>query len=643
MQPLVSPGMRFPPSIIEEIKARLPVSAVVGRKVKLMRAGREWKGLSPFNAEKTPSFTVNDQKGFYKCFSSGRSGDIISFVMETEGLDFSEAVERLAGEAGVALPAVSAETVESERRRSGLHEAMAVAQAFFIAELAGPRGREARGYLAGRGLDRPALQAFGIGFAPDEKFALRDHLAGKGFSREVMIEAGLLIHGEEITVPYDRFRGRIMFPIADGKGRIIAFGGRALAKDAPAKYLNSPETPLFHKGATLFNLHRARQPAHETGTIHVVEGYMDVVAMSRAGLGNTVAPLGTALTEEQLKLLWRLCAEPILCFDGDKAGLRAANRAVDVALPLLQPGKSLRFVVLPEGQDPDDLFRAGGAGAVTAAVAEPRALFDVMIAREEAAQPLDTPERRADFEQRLRALVGRIADETVQRHYRLALRDHLAAKFAAKFAARPASPPRPGAARAGGFRAYPRAPWPARRRDESEIPMGGVIPADALLRTAQVSNRGWLPGEVALVVALANHPEIAILEAETLAALEFSAEPLGQLARFILNCAAVDVRDRETLANMLTGTESEAVLEEARRRLNPADLWALPEAESRFAEAAWREAAALHLSRSTLNTEIQRSEAQAALDVGVTDETHSRPLAELYALVDRRETRIVTE
>ncbi|MCA1952231.1 MAG: DNA primase, partial [Hyphomicrobiales bacterium] len=342
--------MRYPPSILEEIKARLPASVVVGRRVQLRKAGREWKGLSPFNAERTPSFFVNDQKQAWFDFSSGRNGDIFTFVMETEGLSFGEAVERLAGEAGVALPRASAETEMHEKRRLGLMDALALAEAYFRVELRGPRGREARDYLAARGLAGEVAERFGLGYAPPERHGLRDHLAEKGVSVEVMVEAGLLIRLDDNPVAYDRFRDRVMFPIRDIKGRAIAFGGRALQKDAQAKYLNSPETTIFHKGATLYNLDRARKAAHAAGTLFVVEGYVDAIALDRAGLPHVVAPLGTALTEAQLALVWRMAPEPVLCFDGDKAGLRAAYRAIDVALPQVGPGRTLRFAFLPGGQ-----------------------------------------------------------------------------------------------------------------------------------------------------------------------------------------------------------------------------------------------------------------------------------------------------
>src|SRR6202045_116327 len=343
--------MRFTPQFLDELRARLPVSEVVGRRVKLKRAGREWKGLSPFQQEKSPSFTVNDQKGFYHDFSSGKHGDIISFLMETEGVGFAEAVERLAAMAGVPLPAVTPDAARHEQRRKTLYDVMELAAKFFADTLASRNGAKARGYLADRAIS-PAVQLqFRIGYASGERFALKEYLGAQGIPVDDMVEAGLLIGGEDIPVPYDRFRDRVMFPITDFRDRVIAFGGRALEKDVPAKYLNSPETPLFHKGATLYNIASARAAAHKGAALIAVEGYVDVIAMVGAGFDAAVAPLGTALTADRLALLWKTGGEPMLCFDGDDAGRRAAYRAVDLAMPRLKPGKSLKFALLPQGQD----------------------------------------------------------------------------------------------------------------------------------------------------------------------------------------------------------------------------------------------------------------------------------------------------
>src|SRR3954453_20388963 len=353
----ISHPMRFTPQFLDELRARLPVSEVVGRRVKLKKAGREWKGLSPFQQEKSPSFTVTDQKGFYHDFSSGKHGDIISFLMETEGVGFTEAVERLAAMAGGPLPAATPEAARHEQRRKTLYDVMELAAKFFARTLASRNGPKARAYLGDRAISPTVQLQFRIGYAPPDRFSLKEPLGSHGIPVEDMVEAGLLVSGDDIPVPYDRFRDRVMFPIADLRGRVIAFGGRALEKDVAAKYMNSPETPLFHKGDNLYNLSTARQATHNGSPLIVVEGYGDVIAMGTAGVAATVAPLGTALTENQLMLLWKMAEEPILCFDGDKAGQKAAFRAADLALPHLKPGKSLRFALLPEGQDPDDLAR----------------------------------------------------------------------------------------------------------------------------------------------------------------------------------------------------------------------------------------------------------------------------------------------
>ncbi len=422
--------MRFTPQFLEELRARLPVSEVVGKRVKLKKAGREWKGLSPFQQEKTPSFTVNDQKQFYHCFSTGKHGNIFDFLMETEGVPFVEAVERCASMAGVPIPAATPDAARHEQRRRTLHDVMELAAKFFADTLASRHGAKARGYLGDRGITPQTQLQFRMGYAPGERFALKEYLGAQGIPVNDMVEAGLLIGGEDIPVPYDRFRDRVMFPITDHRGRVIAFGGRALEKDVPAKYLNSPETPLFHKGDNLYNLPMARQAAHNSAPIVVVEGYVDVIAMVGAGFAGSVAPLGTALTENQLALLWKMADEPILCFDGDRAGQKAAWRAADLALPHLKPGKSLRFALLPEGQDPDDLARSGGRGAIEEVIGAARGLVDVIWSREVEGGSFSTPERRAALEARINELTNGIRDEVVRRYYRQDLVDRLRQAFA---------------------------------------------------------------------------------------------------------------------------------------------------------------------------------------------------------------------
>jgi len=426
--------MRFSPEFLDELRARLPVSEVVGRRVKLKKAGREWKGLSPFQQEKSPSFTVNDQKGFYHDFSSGKHGNIFDFLMETEGVSFPEAVERLAAMAGLPLPAVTPDAARHEQRRKTLYDVMELAAKFFADTLASRNGAKARGYLGDRAISPATQLQFRLGYAPGEKYALKEHLGSHGISVEDMVEAGLLIAGDDIPLPYDRFRDRVMFPITDARGRVIAFGGRALEKDVPAKYLNSPETPLFHKGDNLYNLAAARLAAHNGSPLVVVEGYIDVIAMVGAGFAASVAPLGTALTENQLALLWKMADEPILCFDGDKAGQKAAWRAADLALPHLLPGKSLRFALLPEGQDPDDLARSGGRAAIEEVIGAARGLAEMIWSREIEGGTFATPERRAALEKRIGEISYSIRDEVVRRYYRQDLGERLARAFAPEVA-----------------------------------------------------------------------------------------------------------------------------------------------------------------------------------------------------------------
>src|SRR6201997_4072548 len=422
--------MRFTPQFLDELRARLPVSEVLARRLKPKKAGREWKGLSPFQQEKSPSFTVNDQKGFYHDFSSGKHGDIISFMMETEGVGFTEAVERLASMAGVPLPAVTPDAERFEQRRKTLHDVMEYAAKFFADTLASRNGARARGYLADRAISPSTQLQFRLGYAPGERFALKEHLGAQGIPVEDMVEAGLLVGGDDIPVPYDRFRDRVMFPITDLRGRVIAFGGRALEKDVAAKYLNSPETLLFHKGDNLYNLATARAAAHKGASLVVVEGYVDVIAMVTSGFAAPAAPLGPALTKNQLALLWKMADEPILCFDGDKAGQKAAWRAADLALPHLKPGKSLRFALLPEGQDPDDLARAGGRAAIEEVISIARPLADVIWSREIEGGSFGTPERRAALEARIGELTNGIRDEVVRRYYRQDLSDRINRAFA---------------------------------------------------------------------------------------------------------------------------------------------------------------------------------------------------------------------
>jgi DNA primase len=502
--------MRFPPHFLDELRARIRVSEVVGRRVKLRKSGREWCGLSPFNREKTPSFFVNDEKSMWFDFSAGRNGNIFDFVMLTEGVSFPEAVERLAQEAGVPLPKFSREEELREQRRKTLHDILEAATLFFQKTLASRTGAKVRGYLSDRGIDPGTILKFRLGYAPADRFLLKEHLGKQGISTQDMVEAGLLISGGDIPLPYDRFRDRVMFPILDARERPIAFGGRALDAEVRAKYLNSPETPLFHKGATLYNLPRARAAAHRGAPLVAVEGYVDTIAMVSAGYEATVAPLGTALTVEQLALLWKMADEPILCFDGDVAGRRAAYRAADLAVPLITAGKSLKFALLPEGQDPDDLLRLAGVKAMAEVIGAACPLVHMLWMRETEAGSLETPERRAALEARLQQVAMAIGDNSVRKHYRREFDERLRTLF---------EPNRqPFEDRGRRFRPHMRgARLPQRRVAQSSR----YVAASPQLAGSPIHRGSVMPRREALILqAVINHPWLLHEHLEELATLE---------------------------------------------------------------------------------------------------------------------------
>lgn len=621
--------MRFSPQLLDEIRARLPVSAVVARKVALKKKGREFVGLSPFKMEKTPSFFVNDQKGFYHCFASGEHGDIFKFVMTTEGLSFPEAVERLAEEAGVQMPARTEPTqaeAEREDERQRLYRLLALSAEFFQQALKRPEGQDARRYLAKRGLAAETIARFGLGYAPNSRNALREHLARAGFTPQEMARSGMLISGEDIAVPYDRFRNRVMFPITDLKDRTIAFGGRALDPDAPAKYLNSPETPLFHKGHILFNAARARPLAHDRDRIIAVEGYMDVVALAEAGFGEAVAPLGTALTEDQLKLMWRFVPEPILCFDGDSAGRKAAFRAIDTALPHLKPGVSIAFAFLPDGLDPDDLIRQQGAQAMEAVLKRARPLADVLFEREWASGDWSTPERRARLEQQIRTLVGQITEPGVRAYYERDMRQRLFQAWGGASGQRwqsrgqSRSSPRAGPAMAfaGGQSVGQHMPRPAGGKLRGNQSFIHSINALHVSASASLRQSGLVAGEAAappyrealLMLTLLNHPWLIEEHAEALARLTLTSEPLKRLKDALLSAQALDIPlDRDGLRSQLDGLGARQWISLVERTItHRSDRFADPDAEKPEVEAGWRHALAMHERHVDLRRSLEAAE-----------------------------------
>jgi len=629
--------MRFTPQFLDELKARLPVSEVVGRRVKLVRAGRELKGLSPFNKEKTPSFFVNDQKQAWFDFSSGKNGSIFDFVMQSEGVSFPEAVERLAQMAGMPLPKVSREDEARAARRKTLHDVMELAAKFFQDTLAAREGARARGYLADRGIDPATQLKFRLGYASGERFALKEHLGSHGIPVEDMIEAGLLISGDDISVPFDRFRDRVMFPITDMRGRVIAFGGRALEKDAQAKYLNSPETPLFHKGATLYNIAAARQAAHDGAPLIAVEGYVDVIAMVSAGCAATVAPLGTALTEDQLALLWKMADEPVLCFDGDNAGLRAAYRAVDLAIPRLTPGKSLKFALLPQGQDPDDLVRSGGREAANDVIGAARPLADMLWVRETEGHSFDTPERRAALEARLNEVTAAIGDEAVRRYYRQDFNARLSQFFA------PAQAPQ-REPRAGGR-------WRERRDGNWQRPVAPLTPGrhtpyvvvSQQLKTSPLhrGHRTSIPRREALILqASLNHPWLLHDHLEELVSLEFRHADAERLKSALIDIAAHNAGhaaglDAGALAAELGARNLTEVMQRIALAITTPSVWgARPEAAPDDVLVTWSQLVALHRQWHSLTKELK--DAEQALGQDASEANYLR-LRDVKARLSRME------
>lgn len=444
--------MALTPQWLDELRSRITLSSLVGRTVKVTRAGREYKACCPFHHEKSPSFTINDEKGFYHCFGCGAHGDAIRWMTEHRGLGFMDAVKELAGEAGMDVPAPDPRAAKKAEEQASLRDVVQAAADWFTHQLNIGSGTSARHYLARRGISERTAQAFGFGLAPDNRTALKEALAK--FPTPMLVEAGMLIAVDDKD-PYDRFRGRLMIPIRDARGRVIAFGGRILGDGEP-KYLNSPDTPLFDKGRTLFNLDKASPASRQTNRVIVVEGYMDVIALAEAGIHDAVAPLGTALTEQQITMLWRMVSVPILCFDGDGAGQKAAMRAAMRALPMLQPGHSLAFAILPQGQDPDDLVRAKGPDGLNALLGEAQPLVDKLWSHEVAAGSLSTPEERAALKARLLGHADTIQDPDVRHHYREAFRARLDEYFARKRPERAASQPWTGGnARRGGRKFVP--------------------------------------------------------------------------------------------------------------------------------------------------------------------------------------------
>jgi len=554
--------MSLPNGFLDDLRTRVSLSSVVARKVtwdaKKSNPGKgDYWAPCPFHQEKTASFHLDDRKGFYYCFGCHAKGDALSFIRETENVDFMEAVEILAREAGMTMPARDPKARQQADARAKLAEVMQQAVQFFRLQLKTGAATEARDYLAHRGLSDTTLQRFEIGYAPDSRTALFQHLTGKGVPPDLIIQAGLAIKPDGDGPPYDRFRGRIMFPIRDLRNGTIAFGGRALAANARAKYLNSPETMLFDKGRSLYNILPAREAAGKADALIVAEGYMDVIALTQAGFTHVVAPLGTAITQDQLRLMWRLHPEPVITLDGDRAGQKAAMRLIDIALPLLEPGRSLRFCLMPEGLDPDDLLRSQGSGAMQNLLAAARPMVDLLWQRETEGTVYDSPERRAALDARLRSAIGKIADPSIRNHYTAAIK-----VFRADLFAPPPRAPRPSQ---GGFQrglqGKPRGgfqPGFGRAKPDA-MPTPDTLSSALGQPTAQPDTENRLREAVVLAICL-RHPAIIASFETALEKQTFHSPDFGQIRDLCLrHCHDDDLQSDYLLAKIVDEIGSGAV------------------------------------------------------------------------------------
>ncbi len=562
--------MAFPEAFLEELKMRAGLAEVIGRRVRLLRRGRELVGLCPFHDEKTPSFTVNESKGFYHCFGCGAHGGVLDFVMGTEGLGFRDAVERLAAEVGLAVPSETPADRARADRRASLLDVTEAAAKWFETRLRLPEGKIGLAYFQKRGLDDETIGRFRLGYAPDSRNALKAALARDGVDEQRMVEAGLLIVPDEPgRVPYDRFRGRVMFPITDRRGRVIAFGGRVIGAGEP-KYLNSPETPLFHKGRMLYGLDHAAKAAADAGTMIVAEGYMDVISLSKAGFPHAVAPLGTALTEEQLDALWRLVPEPVLLFDPDAAGRRAALRAAERALPRLAAGNGLKFafVETQTGDDPDGVARRYPKDFLENALRGALSLSEMLYWSETHGRSIDTPEDRAAVEARLRAHAARAGDATVRRHLHDAFRERLRPAF-------------------GGARSRPRQP---QRRS---IP--GIVARSGPTEAGEIERRR----EMILLAVAITHPEACEVIGERLGTLTFRSPELDSLRQEVLSATdSIPNLDAAALESHLCCCGFSAILESVLGPRTFSDaFFAKPGAPLETAISGWDETYALYRRR----------------------------------------------
>ena len=617
--------MRFTDSFLEEIRQRLPISQVVGEHViwdkrKSQPQRGDFWACCPFHGEKTPSFHADDRRGIYHCFGCGASGDHFRFLTEKAGMSFPEAVEKVAGMAGVPMPARDVREEQRQEVRRTLFDVMEIATQYFEAALGHNIGARARGYLHERGVSAAAQTRFRIGYAPDSANGLKEHLAANGVSAQEMVDAGLVVVREDSPLPYDRFRNRVMFPITDFRGKVIAFGGRALSPDVPAKYLNSPETELFKKRLNLYNGQTAREAARAGKPVIVVEGYLDVIAAVTAGFEGTVAPMGTALTEEHLQLLWRMSEQPVLCFDGDAAGQRAAARATDLVLPHLQPGRTVKIATLPEGQDPDDLIKAHGRGAFADVIDRARSLSAVIWSIEtEGGMVPETPEARAALEARLRARAGAIVEASVKRHYMQAFDEKLQAFFA---------PVRQQRWEGRGNQRGGRGQFGGRQNPQLGSKGSPRVVVSDTLRNSRLLKPGRgvdaTPREAAILMTLVNHPALADSRLESLASVEFSSPTSRNLLAVLLDLVT---RDHDISAEALKAALGARGFGEAIEKMGDLlarqGVWQIgTEIADGDAETGLKHALALHSKSVELNKALKAAE--LALGDDPSEETFER-------------------
>ncbi len=628
--------MRFSDSFLDEIRNKLPITQVVGEHVlwdkrKSQPAKGDMWACCPFHSEKTPSFHADDRRGRYHCFSCEASGDHFRFLTERTGMSFPEAVEKLANLAGVPMPKRDERVEKREKQRRSLYDVMELAAKYFEAALSANIGAKARGYLHERNITPTMQSKFRIGFAPQSRNGLKEHLAANGVSAEEMIGAGLVVHGENIAVPYDRFRDRVIFPIADFRGKIIAFGGRALSPDVPAKYLNSPETELFHKRKTLYNGQGARQAAHDGKNLIVVEGYTDVISMVSAGFEASVAPLGTALTQDHIALLWRMADVPVLCFDGDEAGKKAAIRAVDTILPNLKPGFSVRIARLPKGQDPDDIIKKSGRDAFAKVIDDALALSEMVFGIESAGVLPQTPEARAALEMRLRQRANSIGDQSVRRHYVQAFDEKLHKLFA----------PVNDRYSKGNKQQYGQKQYGSKTgRHTSPLSVSDALKNSRLLKSDFSS--GLSAREALILVSLVNHPNLMEDRMETMAELDFTSQKSRQLLSLIIDIVSVDYEiSSKQLKEKLIAKDFGELLKNMQEYLNKQGIWQIEEKIAKTdAETGLKHALALHYKSVALNKELKAAEIALGDDLSEENLEKLRDIQNQITSIDGTEALI---